>query len=56
MPNLNIRLELELMRAVNMEALRSSRTQKDWVIMVLKEAVGWDRRVEGENSDVSEPR
>ena len=36
MPNINISLPLELMVKVNMAALRSYKTQKDWVTGVLK--------------------
>lgn len=40
MPNLNIAIDAELLREVNVRAAKSGQTQREWVIAALGKAVG----------------
>lgn len=47
MPNLNIAIDAELLREVNVKAAKTGLTQREWVIAALGKAVGTSSAVGG---------
>jgi predicted transcriptional regulator len=56
MPNLNIRLDDELMRRIRVKAALSDKTRRDWVIDSLSQLVGSADSQGSESKSLSEPR